>query len=1015
MVNTKNIILHKDSKITILTLLKNFYDEEIFSLLIKEFYNQDIDISLAAIKASGTIGNEAAVSHLYQIIEKGKIEQKIASIESLASIRAPSSINMLIKYFDLFEDKHIRSEIIRAINTISPVNEKVQELNKSILLNPDTGEDLKNNAVIGLMDSGNLNFLKTILEKASPNLLKTAFQHILNINNPDTEDFIKFFQDKIKGFTPYTLGTYLVAFQLKTKNPQQTFIIERLQQSDSRVFISFIVALSDLKIKFFHPVRLFRLLLIAPYIDNETEAITGNLLIRIIEQISKSSPHLLNELTVMTQAHLETIHAKIKKNYISLKGIRERNVLLKVLFANLLERYGNSELIQNVQNYFKADSFPDPTELIAKIRESLKNAPEEDKNKFEACITLFKMDSRKDVLTLLNTLSKININRPYLMRRLNRVIRVAGKLKIRTSIKKILDIFSFAGEERIGFLEETSIVSLCQLLSRTIIEKARTYLSSPRNNNYLLHGYIRGSRFIPPKYLIVPLLHLLIVPQIERDTTELILDTISSMDIKGIKGSILNLVKLLETQNLTEEQKFKIAEIIGNQGDSTVFQPLLDLTLIKDKTIKLSAIKALNGLTVKHSGIPRDILTNRLYILLEDEIKEIQVESLLTLLSLKDDYALQILKDHVKEDSDETIAYIITNLQSVISHDILAVLLELIFSESKKVQETLRDVIGSLSKGNFAEEIRTALLQQLKTSTVEKTSAPRQAAFKKTAIPAKESIIEHAKLEFKFKRENSQLLTVFFIDIVGYTEKSSSIDMSSIIGLIKNFEDIALPVIKNFKGTLIKKMGDGLLAVFKHPLNAVLASLSIQKKIAEYNEFKLDKERFYARIGLNTGLVIRKDNDIYGDVVNVASRMETSANPGDVMLTQTTYEEIKNYIQCTKLGNIQVKGKKDPIPAYSADRVIVDINSLLKGGAASGKTEEESQINDPITRLKESVFTPKYKIPPGLTEGRQVAENLEQIFYDLTSAIEEIAKDYHEEYVFKKYLQSKWEELLSLF
>ncbi|RKX86588.1 MAG: hypothetical protein DRP57_01250, partial [Spirochaetes bacterium] len=231
----------------------------------------------------------------------------------------------------------------------------------------------------------------------------------------------------------------------------------------------------------------------------------------------------------------------------------------------------------------------------------------------------------------------------------------------------------------------------------------------------------------------------------------------------------------------------------------------------------------------------------------------------------------------------------------------------------------------------------------------------------------------------------------------------------------KNFEDITLPVIKNFKGTLIKKMGDGLLAVFKHPLNAVLASLSIQKKIAEYNEFKLDEERFHARIGLNTGLVIRKDNDIYGDVVNVASRMETSANPGDILLTQSTYEEIKNYIQCTKLGNIQVKGKKEPIPAYSAEKVIVDINSLLKRGAVSGQTEMKSSTNDPITRLKESVFTPKYTIPPNLTEGRQVAENLEQIFYDLTGAIEEIARDYHEEYVFKKYLQSKWEELLSLF
>ncbi len=449
MVKSINYLLHKDSKITILTLLKHFYDEEIFSILIKDFYDEDIDISLAAIKASASIGNEAAVSHLYQIIEKGKIEQKIAAINTLSGIRAPSSVNMLIKYFSLFDDKHIRNEILGAINTIAAANEKVQELNKSLLLNPTADDDIKTCAVLGLMESGNLNFLKGILETFSPNIRKAAFQRILTLNNQDAEDFINFFKGRIKSFSPYTLGTYLAAFQLKTKNPQQTFIIEQFQHSDNRVFISFLVSLSDLQGKFVHPVRLFRLLLIAPYIDCETEAITGDLLIRIIEQINKSSPHFLNELTVMTQAHLETIYARIKKNYISLKGIRERDALLKVLFANLLERYADGELIRKVQNYFKSDPFPNPALLISSIRESLKNAPEEDKNKFEACIPLFTMDSRKDVLTLLNILSSINTNRPYLLRRLNRLIRIAGHIKIRTSIKKILDIFNFADRKSV--------------------------------------------------------------------------------------------------------------------------------------------------------------------------------------------------------------------------------------------------------------------------------------------------------------------------------------------------------------------------------------------------------------------------------------------------------------------------------------------------------------------------------------------------------------------------------------
>ena len=64
--------LGREGKITALRLLKSFYDEEIFTLLVQEFYNSDIGVSEAAIGASGSLGNEIAIPHLYQIIERGK-------------------------------------------------------------------------------------------------------------------------------------------------------------------------------------------------------------------------------------------------------------------------------------------------------------------------------------------------------------------------------------------------------------------------------------------------------------------------------------------------------------------------------------------------------------------------------------------------------------------------------------------------------------------------------------------------------------------------------------------------------------------------------------------------------------------------------------------------------------------------------------------------------------------------------------------------------------------------------
>jgi HEAT repeat protein len=94
--------LSKESLITIFTLLKSFYDDEVFLHFTREYYNSDVDISLTAIESSAVIGNEHAVPHLYKIIEKGKTEQKVAAIRALAAIRAPSAVAALVKYFSIF-------------------------------------------------------------------------------------------------------------------------------------------------------------------------------------------------------------------------------------------------------------------------------------------------------------------------------------------------------------------------------------------------------------------------------------------------------------------------------------------------------------------------------------------------------------------------------------------------------------------------------------------------------------------------------------------------------------------------------------------------------------------------------------------------------------------------------------------------------------------------------------------------------------------------------------------------
>ncbi len=1010
IVKKAGFILTKETKITILTLLKNFYDEQIFNMLIKEFYDPDLDISLTAIRSSASLGNEVAIPHLYRIIEQGKPAQKLAAISTLAQINAPSSIESLAKYFTVFQDREIRREILQAITKISPMHPVTQELIRSLLLDTGSGQQFYEIVLPALVEIAEMELVKNHLIKAGPEVQRLVFNQLLLASSREVTPFVEFFQDKIRQFDPHTLGCYLTAYELKFPNPQTNFVIDTLQSADPRATTSFMIALSDYRGRIENPQRMFRLLLRLPFVDLDSEALTGEFLGKIMEEVKKESPLLVNEFLFTTATNLEAVFAKLKKQYVSLKGIKERDGILAVVLTKILEQYGTAEVLQETQNFFRTEAAVNPAAIINQIRERMIPAPEDDKNRFEACQRLFLADDRLARLNVYQTLTRANLNTPALVRRLNRLIRIIGALEIRNSGKKILEILNFSREERIPFLEETCVVTLCQLLNRTAIEQAKIIFAEASRYPHSLRGYIRGSRFVPAKIFINPLLKLLINPKIPKDIRKLIVQSIGKMNLSGIKGVLPPLVRALKVNEIEEELKEEIAAILAKYGDSAMFQPLLDLAGSSDGFVRRLGIRTLKQLAGREKSIPVDVLTNRLYLLLEDPLKAVQVEALLALLTLGDDYSVQILDDYISA-KDETVAVeILANLDQNLSHELISKILKLVYSDSKKIHDELRRALPDLCQGPLAEDIRNNLLDVLKE---EKGSAGAAKATARGQGEKADEFLQHAKLDFKLRRENVQVLTVFFIDIVGYTETSSRADTRGLFKLIQAFEGITLPIIERLKGTLIKKMGDGLLAVFKHPLNAAIAALEIQNQIKEYNEFRMEEERFSVRIGLNTGQVIQKDADVFGDTVNVASRMETTASPGDVLCTQSTYDEIKEYIRCTRMGDLQVKGKTDAITAYSAEQILIDIDQVMAEPVDGGEADLSSSDAGSLLNLKESMFKPEFKKPADADMDERLLAGLEGLFNDMSTAVESILNDYHEEYVFKHYLQEKWNQIMA--
>jgi class 3 adenylate cyclase len=711
----------------------------------------------------------------------------------------------------------------------------------------------------------------------------------------------------------------------------------------------------------------------------------------------------------LANVHLEAVFSKLSKGSLLLKNRKERSGLLAVFFSRFCEKYLSGSLINDIQRFFKEGPPPKPEDLIDRIRKELRTSGRNGENRFEAFMPLFTENERIKRYTTYSIVKHINPENPVLLGRLCRVVKVTGWLEVRSAVKKIWQVLAFAREERIDHLEITCIVTLCELQAKNAMLEFQEFFSNPSKNRKLLRGFIRGARFLPPHEVFDTLCGLLFKPNIDTGTKYRVLDTLKSMNLKGIDKVPSHLYRLFDESDDAELHSMA-GEIISRYCDSTIFHTLMELTRKKVKSAKLSGIHILKELGKRDKNVPMDVLTNRLYLLLDDADRQIRIEALFALLELQDDYADKIVKDWIESNDATVLPQVVIRLKDRLTPQLLPHLLSLVHSSKTPIHDTLREAFPEICGGMYSGEARRILVEYLDRYSKEMVSG--YAGRESPSLDEKESLIHHPKAEFRFKREHSQVLTVFFIDIVGYTNRSTRVDMSSLISLVKTFEDIVVPIICGYNGYVIKKMGDGILAVFRHPVNAVLASLEIQDEMKRHNRYTVDEERFFVRIGLHTGPVIKKDGDIYGDVVNIASRMESAAKPGEILITEETFIDVEPYVQCRSAGTIEAKGIEGGVKAYIPEHVFEMTQKVLHVTKSNADALLEEGGNNTMEKLKEALFSPRFRAAGIPSHAKALFPLLQELFSDMSNVIDEFATDYHEEYLVKRYLQEKWNEVM---
>src|SRR5262245_4081080 len=188
-------------------------------------------------------------------------------------------------------------------------------------------------------------------------------------------------------------------------------------------------------------------------------------------------------------------------------------------------------------------------------------------------------------------------------------------------------------------------------------------------------------------------------------------------------------------------------------------------------------------------------------------------------------------------------------------------------------------------------------------------------------------------------------VTVMFVDVCGFTTISERLDPEDVHAIMDRAFEVMLEAVHRHEGTINQFLGDGIMALFgapiaheDHPHRGLSAALAISEglKPLQADVQRMHGVQFRVRMGLNTGMVVvgaigrdlRMDYTAVGDTTNLAARLMSFAQPGQIVVSRWTQHLRERFFRWEQLGEFQVRGKSDPVRAYALIDQILGRTSL---------------------------------------------------------------------------------------
>ncbi|MGH6931992.1 MAG: adenylate/guanylate cyclase domain-containing protein, partial [Dongiaceae bacterium] len=168
-------------------------------------------------------------------------------------------------------------------------------------------------------------------------------------------------------------------------------------------------------------------------------------------------------------------------------------------------------------------------------------------------------------------------------------------------------------------------------------------------------------------------------------------------------------------------------------------------------------------------------------------------------------------------------------------------------------------------------------------------------------------------------RAERRLSAIMAADIVGYSRLIEANEAATLADIAALRAQVIEPLLAEYKGRVVKTMGDGVIVEFGSVVDAVLCAVAMQKQVAISQREVASERRIIFRIGVNLGDVVVAGDDLLGDGVNVAARLEQLSPPGGVLVSGTAYDQLRGKLELPLdfAGDQRVKNISQPVRTYS--------------------------------------------------------------------------------------------------